>query len=340
MTQEAAARMLNPSIRVGNTPMRSITLLIDGTWRNINLKLEGYNPAGSSKDRTAQALLGDLITRGLLRPSSIIVESTSGNLGVALAHQCQQLGQRFLAVIDPKATPEIRKGMRKFGAQLEVVHEQDKDGGYLLSRLNRVRELCARSSDYVWTNQYSSDANPVAHYHSTAPEIFSQAKGKVDAVLVAVSTGGTLVGIDRYFRETSPSTEIIAVDAVGSVIFGGPVGRRQLTGIGSSRASTFIEPGRNFTHRMIADRDAFGICRLLDRKIGMRVGGSSGAVILACAQILAQNRGMRNLVCVCADGGKNYESTIYSDEWLNSNGFNPFHHVPIVEDIAVGGSYC
>jgi 2,3-diaminopropionate biosynthesis protein SbnA len=318
---------------VGNTPMRTISLLVGGVWRRVSLKLEGCNPAGSSKDRTAQALIANLKRRGLLKHSSIVVESTSGNLGVSLAYQCGKLGYQFLAVIDPKTSPEIRNRIHSLGARLEIVQEQDENGGYLLSRLKRVRELCAQSSAYLWTDQYSNPANPAAHFRSTAPEIFTQTDRRVDAIFVAVSTGGTIVGIDRYFRRVSPATAIIAVDAVGSVVFGGRPGIRKLTGIGSSRPSDFIKPGRSYVYRQVADRDAFAVCRQVDRDIKLRLGGSSGAVIFACAQTLAENPQMKHVVCLCADGGDNYVSTIYTDGWLESNDFDPAYRVSAIEAV-------
>ncbi|MBZ5494702.1 MAG: cysteine synthase family protein [Acidobacteriia bacterium] len=325
---------LKSSGRIGNTPLQSIALLIKSRWHKISLKLESHNPAGSSKDRTAQALIADLECRSLLTASSIIIESTSGNLGASLAYVCGMRGFQFLAVIDPKTTPALRNRMQEYGARLEMVQEKDENGGYLFSRLKRVRELCAQCPDYVWADQYSNPANPEAHYRHTAPEIFSQTRGKVDAVFVAVSTGGTFAGIDRFFREVRPATRTIPVDAIGSVVFGGPPGLRMLTGIGSSRQSSFFQPGHNHHPRMVADRDAFAVCRLLVRRLGLSLGGSSGAVIAACAQALAEDLELQHVVCLCADGGKNYDSTIYSDAWLKTNHFDPDYEMPLIEDVA------
>src|SRR5215212_9387118 len=200
------------SSRIGNTPLQSIYLIIDKTPRKVHLKLEGQNPAGSVKDRTAYALIQELEERGALNADSIIVESTSGNLGVALAHICRSKGLSFLAVVDPKATKENLARMRALGAQIEMVHQSDSAGGYLLARLERVKELCRSSARYVWTDQYSNPANPHAHYSSTGPEIYRQMGGEVSAVFAAVSTGGTLAGVGRYFREVSPATKIVGVD--------------------------------------------------------------------------------------------------------------------------------
>jgi N-(2-amino-2-carboxyethyl)-L-glutamate synthase len=311
------------SLEIGHTPICAVEFLIHGRWRAINLKLEGANPMGSSKDRTAAALIADLARRGLLDGSRVILESTSGNLGVSLSFFCQQLGYRFVAVVDPKITAEIRQRMVQLGTELELVDEPDVTGGYLLSRLERIRRLCASSEQYVWTDQYNNLANPEAHYRSTGPEIYEQMQGNVDAIFVAVSTGGTLAGIGRYFREVSCATQVIGVDAVGSVVFGTVSGARKLTGIGSSQPSSFLRQELYDFHLLVEDRDAFAMCRQMDEEAGLRLGGSSGAVLSACVRYLAERPNVKRVVCVCPDWGHNYCSTIFSDNWLFANGFDP-----------------
>src|SRR5262245_27837850 len=180
--------------------MRPVDLVVDGIARRVNLKLEGHNPGGSIKDRTALSLIESLEHRGALRPGSVVIDSTSGNLGVALAMIARARGYEFVAVVDPKTTDENLAKMSAMGAQLEHVRQPDETGGYLLSRLARVQELCASSHAFVWTDQYSNPANPAAHFRATGPEIYRDMDGQVDAVFVAVSTGGTLAGVGRYFK--------------------------------------------------------------------------------------------------------------------------------------------
>jgi N-(2-amino-2-carboxyethyl)-L-glutamate synthase len=320
--------------QVGNTPMVKIYLQINGAWSPIHLKMEGYNPAGSSKDRPAAALIADMEERFRLNSSSIVIESTSGNLGVALAFCCRELGYRFLAVIDPKTTPEIQSRMLAFGAELELVTEPDETGGYLLTRMRRIRELCDGSSHYVWTNQYSNNANPRAYYASMAPEIYQQMEGNVDTIFIAVSTGGTLAGVGRYFREVSPSTRIIGVDAQGSVVFTDQAGPRKLTGIGSSRKSSFIQPAHFDDYTLVNDAQAFEMCWRINEAVGLKVGGSSGAALFACAQYLQNHPETRNSVCVCADNGTSYESTIFNRDWLQSSGCLNLNPTSFVDKIS------
>lgn len=302
--------------QIGNTPLQPVYFVIKGKTHKVHLKLEGKNPTGSVKDRTGFALVQDLEDQGVLHKGCLAIESTSGNLGVALALVCKAKGYDFMAVIDPKTTQENIAKMRALGAQIDIVHQPDANGGYLLSRLERVRELCRLYHQYVWTDQYSNPANPRIHYTGTGPEIYRQMNGKVDAVFVPVSTGGTLAGIGCFLREVSPSTRVIGVDARGSVVFGTSPSPRKLTGIGSSRPSSFISPELYDAHILIGDEEAFAFCRALYSTTSIKVGGSSGAVLAACAQYLQAHPQMRNVVCLCADSGENYSSSIFSDEWL------------------------
>jgi len=320
--------------QLGNTPMEPIYLVIGGIARKIHLKLESENPTGSVKDRTGYGLIQALEAQGRLKKGSIVIESTSGNLGVALSFFCKLKGYKFIAIVDPKTTQENLTKMQMLGAEIDMVHQHDEVGGYLLSRLAHVRELCESSPTYVWTNQYADPANPHIHYLNTGPEIYRQMHGEVDALFVAVSTGGTLAGIGRFFQEVSPATSIIGVDAHGSVIFGTPPAPRKLTGIGSSKSSSFITRDLYSSHMLVRDEEAFAFCRALSQATGIKVGGSSGAVLAACAKYLLDHTEVKNIVCVCADGGDNYANSIFNDSWIQKQGFNlSKEHLEPVQDI-------
>ena len=318
---------------IGNTPLLPISLAVKGKIHVTYLKLEGANPSGSIKIRTAYSLVQDLENRNLLGKDTILVESTSGNLGVALSMIAKAKGYRFLAVVDPKTTAENIEKMQSLGAQIEVVDQLDTNGSYLLTRLAYIHQLCHNSNQYIWSNQYTNDANPSIHYAQTGPEIYHQLQGQVDAIFVAVSTGGTLAGIGKYFREVSPKTHIVGVDARGSVIFGTPPAPRKLTGIGSSRASSFLQREHYDTYRIIGDEEAFAFCRALYRETNIKVGGSSGAVLAACAQYLEEHPEIKRSVCLCPDTGENYTSSIFNDQWLHQqhlNTTNQLGHVEII----------
>lgn len=142
----------------------------------------------------------------------------------------------------------------------------------------------------------------------------------VEVIFIPASTGGTLAGIGRFFRETLPSAQIVGVDAKGSIIFGSPPAPRKLTGIGSSRTSTFLQGSLYDEAILVKDEEAFAFCRFLSVATGITVGGSSGAVLAACSSYLAKNPEKQNVICICAVHGKNYRSSIFNDQWLQKQG--------------------
>lgn len=299
----------------------AVTPLVDvmveaARWRQpVGLKLEDRNPSGSIKYRTARELVRYLQRCGRLPPGAAMVESSSGNLAVALAWLSGRYRYRFTAVTDPKTDPAVIARIRGLGADTLQVSEPDRAGGYLLSRLAMVRRLITEDPDRVWTNQYECLANPAAHYHHTAPEVHRQ-RPEVDAVFVAASTGGTLAGVGRYFHTAAPGVRVIGVDVRGSRVFGSPGGPRVLTGIGSSRPSSFLRCSDYDDLVIVSEPEAIAACHHLYQATGIGVGGSSGAVLAACARYLPAHPELRRPVCLCPDGQANYLSTIYDQGWL------------------------
>jgi N-(2-amino-2-carboxyethyl)-L-glutamate synthase len=303
---------------VGRTPLGRIRVVIDGCERDVYLKLESANPFGSIKDRTAWSLVSSIGLERLLREEIVLVESTSGNVGIALAAIARLAGISFTAVVDPKTPPRILDEIASLGAKLDMVTTPDAAGGYLQSRLRRVDELCAEMPNAVWVDQYSNEANPLAHLLGTGPEIDVQTDGASDVLFVAVSTGGTLAGVARHFREQSPRTRIVAVDAVGSIVFSEEGGPRRLTGIGASRKSDFVREWHYDEVVLVPDALAFAFCRALHRDTRIAVGGSAGAVLAACCRWLSDHPEVRRPVCIVPDGGSRYRNTVYHDGWVGS----------------------
>ncbi|MFI7677447.1 pyridoxal-phosphate dependent enzyme [Actinophytocola sp. NPDC049390] len=303
-----------------DTPMVPVAVVHGTGVDTIQLKLEAFSRYGSLKARTAVALVDALEEQGLVWPGVRIVESTSGNLGVALAGVAAERGYRFTAVVDPRTSPALLARMVALGAEVDMVTEHDGAGGYLISRLRRVRELTEGATDRVWANQYGCPANPRAHEFGTGPELARQAGGAMDAVFVAVSTGGTLAGVGSYLREHHPGCRVVGVDVPGSVAFGGPPGPRLLTGIGSSVRSQFLRPWMYDEHIEIEPGAALAACRRLAAQTGIEIGGSGGAVLAACLRYLQAHPEIRHPVCLCPDSGSSYRQTIFDDDWLTANG--------------------
>lgn len=296
------------------TPMVELRVPVEGRERRLRLKLEAANPTGSSKHRTARSLLDALEREGALTPGATITESSSGNLAVALAALCRSRGYRFVAVVDPNTSPAHIARVKALGADVEIADRADSHGSYLESRLQRVHALVERHG-FVWTNQYANQANVQAHFEHTGPEIWCQTSGHCDVLLCAVSTGGTLAGVSRFLRTMAPALTIVAVDVLGSVAVSGSAGPRHLAGIGSSVRSSFLVPGDYDEVRLVPTAAAVSHCRALASATGIHVGGSSGAVLAAALAYFGAHPDQDVAVCVCADGGDRYATTVYDDGW-------------------------
>jgi N-(2-amino-2-carboxyethyl)-L-glutamate synthase len=303
------------------TPMVTVWAGVAGRSVPVRLKLESANSWGSIKDRTALSLAAS-VAGELGRPGAVLVESTSGNLGVALAAVALQVDRPFLAVVDPNLPPVLRQRLVDAGATLDLVTDSDEQGGYLGARLARVAQLVAEIPGAVWTDQYHNQANPLAHERWTAPELLRQAHD-ADVVFVAVSTGGTLAGVSHHIRQAARHIRLVGVDVPGSRVFGEPTGTRTLTGIGASRQSAFLRLGDWDEVVVVPDAAAIAVCHELRRSTGLFLGGSSGAVVAACMQYLARHPEALNPVCVCPDGGSSYADTLYNPEWLTYRGVSP-----------------
>ncbi|MEN0066674.1 MAG: pyridoxal-phosphate dependent enzyme [Myxococcota bacterium] len=306
----------------GHTPMVGLVLDLPGRRVRLSLKLEGCNPLGSIKDRTATAMLDALDAEGRLSPGQRLIESSSGNLAVALAGRCRQRGIAFTAVVDPKVTPENLNRLRALEADIVQVQHRDASGGYLLTRLEEVKRRCASDPRLVWTDQYHNPANPAAHTRGTGPEVHAQ-MGDAEAVFIAVSTGGTFSGVTRYFTEAAPDIRVIAVDVEGSVALGHPTSsERHLPGIGAGRRSNFLPDDGIPPCEVVPEHEAVMTCCWLEEAAGLPVGASSGAAIAAGLRYLARERTVEHIVCLCPDFGKNYRSTVYDAGWRDQHAFD------------------
>lgn len=302
------------------TPTSSVVVEYRGRAHELVLKHESLNPTGSIKDRTATGLLVEINRVRPLVPGSVIVESTSGNLGLALARLVRLLDCDFIAVIDERTPMPTRQSLNDSGVELHFVDEPDGQGGYLLSRLRAVRELCLANPDYRWTNQYHSNANPLIHEQTTGPEIVKQGGDALDAVYVAVSTGGTLAGISAHLRRVRPGVRIVAVDSTGSLVTGGTGGQRLIAGLGASRPSSFLTPDRYDATAQVAPAATVAACRLFQEDSGIALGGSSGSALSGYLRDLDQGAHPRRALCVCPDDGSKYLGTVYDDDWLTTTG--------------------
>lgn len=302
---------------IGETPLVRLTKLFPDLHFSLYAKLEALNPGGSVKDRPAREILRQALESGEVGPDTVVIESSSGNMGVGLAQACRYHGLRFICVVDPHTAAQNLAVLRAYGAEIEYVNEPDPvSGEFLQARLDRVRLLCRRYPSAFWPNQYENPANPGSHYRTTMHEIATALEGRLDYLFIATSTCGTVTGCGRYVRDHGLGTRIIAVDAVGSRIFSDEKAERWVPGLGAGIHPPLCDRELLHDHVLVTGLECVVGCRLMARREAILVGGSAGGVISAVARLRdAIPEGATCAVLLC-DRGERYLDTVFSDAWL------------------------
>jgi cysteine synthase A len=283
--------------------------------RPLFLKCEGFNFSGSIKLKAAAEMIEGAERDGLLTPTSTLVESSSGNLGVALSMIAASKGYRFLCVTDSRCNLATRRLMEALGSQVHVITEPDPIDGFLGARLGYVRALCASDDRYVWLNQYTNPGNWGAHYRTTAPAIARQFP-RLDVLFVGAGTTGTLMGCARYFREWHRQVRIVAVDSVGSVTFGGPPAPRMIPGLGTSVRPPLLDESYVDEVIRVEEVDTIRACHRLARR-GFLFGGSTGTVVSGAMGWLSEHDTRKlTAVAIAPDLGERYLDTVYQTTWV------------------------
>ena len=280
------------------------------------LKCEGFNFAGSVKVKAATEMVEAAERDGVLRPGSILVESSSGNLGVALSMLAASKGYGFVCITDSRCNLATRRLMESLGSQVHIITEPHPTGGYLGARIDYVRALCASDERYVWLNQYTNPGNWGAHYRRTAPAIARQFP-ELDVLFVGAGTTGTLMGCARFFKEHHPRVRIVAVDSIGSVTFGGPAGRRMIPGLGTGVRPPLLDESLVDDVVMVEEADTIRTCHQLARR-GFLFGGSTGTQVTGAVRWLEQHGTPEmTTVTLAPDMGERYLDTVYQTNWVH-----------------------
>jgi N-(2-amino-2-carboxyethyl)-L-glutamate synthase len=305
---------------IGNTPLARLDRLVPGSRFAVFAKLELLNPGGSAKDRPALAILESGLASGAIGPDTVVVESSSGNMGIGLAQACRYHGLRFICVTDCKAAPQNLRLLAAYGAEVDLVAEPDPLSGELLqARLRRVQELLAAIPGSFWPNQYAHAENAGSHYRTTMREIATALGGKVDVLLVATSTCGTLRGCGEYVRDHGLPTRIVAVDAVGSLIFSDQRASRLLPGLGAGVRPPLCDPSLVDEVVRVTDLDCVAGCRRLAAREAILAGGSSGGLVAALERVRERIPPGAHCVLILPDRGERYLDTVYSDAWVRDH---------------------
>ena len=304
---------------VGNTPLVKLSRILENTDIQLFAKLESFNPAGSIKDRPARHIIEKALQSGEISRNTTIIETSSGNFAIGLAQVCAFYGLRFICVLDRRATEMNLSILSAFGVQIEVVEEPDPESGeFLQACVQRVQAIRQTLPDSFWPDQHNNPDNARAH-HETMREIVRDLDGQVDYLFCATSTCGTLRGCAEYAREHGLSTHIVAVDALGSLIFSNNQQKRYIPGHGAGKVPGIFAPDLADEHVHVSALQSIAGCRMLLQKEAIFAGGSSGGIISA---VLAKAHTLKpgsNCVVVICDRGDRYLDTVYCDRWVAEN---------------------
>src|SRR5690242_5523930 len=308
---------------VGNTPIVRLDSIGRGVRPRLLAKLEYLNPGGSVKDRIGMAMIEKAEAEGKLKPGGTIVEPTSGNTGVGLAIAAAHKGYRCIFVMPDKMSQEKISMLRAYGAEVVICPtavEHDSPESYYSVSDRLAEEIPGGFKP----DQYSNMSNPEAHYRVTAPEIWEQTDGELDAIVISVGTGGTISGVGKYFKEHKPDELIVGADPEGSVYTArddGDVHPYFVEGIGKDTWPKTMDPDVVDEWIRVSDRDSFLTARRLAREEGLLVGGSGGTTVWAALELAKRLSKDARILTMIPDSGRSYMSKFYDDNWMLEHGF-------------------
>ena len=316
---------------IGNTPLIRLEKIVAGFDGSFFTKLESFNPGHSNKDRIALHIIEEAEKKGILSDGDTVIETTSGNTGFSLAMVSLVKGYNCILAVSSKSSNDKIEMLNAMGAKVYVcpanVSAEDPRSYYQVAK-----KLHKELKNSVYINQYFNDLNIEAHYKSTGPEIWEQTAGKITHLVACSGTGGTISGCARYLKEQNASIEIIGVDAYGSVLKKYHETREldvneiypyRIEGLGKNMIPTATDFDIIDTFIKVTDKDSAYTARELTRREGLFVGYTSGAAMQAVKQLNQSGHFNKEsvVVIIFPDHGSRYMSKIYSDTWMNEQGF-------------------
>ena len=314
---------------VGNTPLIRLGTLSAETGCEILGKAEFLNPGGSVKDRAALWMIRTAERSGALKPGGTVVEGTAGNTGIGIAHICNVRGYGCVIYMPDNQSQEKVDLLRTLGAEVRVVKTVPyKDD---MNYQKQAGRFAAQLPGAVWANQFDNVANRLAHYESTAPEIWAETNGRIDAFTCSVGTGGTLAGVSRFMKERSANVKIVLADPPGSALYsyvktGDAVmspGPSITEGIGNSRVTDNLKGTLIDDAVQISDQETVSMVYRMLREEGWFFGSSTGLNLAAAVRVARDLGPGHTVVTVLCDGGGKYQSRLFNRDWLAQRGLNP-----------------
>ncbi|MFZ4894528.1 cysteine synthase A [Plantibacter sp. Mn2098] len=296
----------------GRTPLVRLNRLTEGLGATVLGKLEFYNPGSSVKDRLGVALVDAAEASGQLQPGGTIVESTSGNTGIALALVGAARGYKVILTMPASMSKERRMLLRAYGAEIVLT---DPTKGMKLA-VEEAQDIVAKTPGAVWVRQFENEANPAIHKKTTAPEIWEDTDGKVDVFVAGIGTGGTITGVGQWLREKNPDVHIVAVEPADSPLLSeGRAGGHKIQGIGPNFVPPILDTSI-FSEIIPVQTDvALATARKLATDEGILGGMSAGAATWAALEVAKRPEfAGKNIVVIIPDSGERYLSTAMYDD--------------------------
>jgi cystathionine beta-synthase len=316
---------------IGNTPLIKLNKITEELEGNFYAKVEAFNPGHSSKDRIALYIIEEAEKKGILSPGDTIIETTSGNTGFSLAMVSIIKGYNCILAVSSKSSKDKIDMLRSLGAKVYVcpahVSADDERSYY-----NVAKRLHEETKGSVYINQYFNQLNIDAHYNSTGPEIWEQTKGQITHLIACSGTGGTISGTAKFLKEQNPNIRILGVDAFGSVLKKYHETREfdnkeiypyRIEGLGKNLIPSATDFDIIDKFMKVTDEESAHSAREITRKEGLFVGYTSGAVMQAIKQYAEEGEFSKdsNIVAIFPDHGSRYMSKVFSDDWMNEQGF-------------------
>ncbi len=298
---------------IGKTPLLELPLPpLQKNKVRLLAKLESMNPAGSVKDRVANAMIAHAEQTGKLKPGATIIEPTSGNTGIGLAAVAAAKGYRVILTMPETMSVERRRLLAAYGAQLVLTPgAQGMQGA-----IQKAEELAAQTPGSFVPGQFVNLQNPAVHYRTTGPEIWEDTDGQVNIFVAGVGTGGTISGVGKYLKEQNPAVKVVAVEPANSAVLSGKAaGAHGLQGIGAGFVPDTLDTTIYDAVMPIYEQDAYETGRMLATKVGLLVGITAGAAVYAAIQLAKdpENAG-KTIVTLLPDGGEKYLTTPMFEE--------------------------
>jgi cystathionine beta-synthase len=320
MTQTGKREFGSVLATIGGTPLVRLNKLTGNISSKLFVKVEAFNPGGSSKDRIGLVMIEAAEKSGQLKPGGTIVEATAGNTGVGLAQAAAIKGYRTIFVMPDKMSADKIALLKAYGAEVVITPTSvppDSPESY-----NGVAERLAQEIPGAFRpNQFNNPNNPLAHYLTTGPEIWRDSGGEVEVFVAGMGTGGTISGTAKYLKEKNPNVIIVGADPEGSILSGDTPKSYKVEGIGEDFIPRTFD--RQLVDEMVrvSDKESFNTARRLAREEGLLVGGSSGTAVAAALKYAERLTKGKYIVVLLPDTGRNYLSKIFSDQWMKENGF-------------------